>query len=62
MGTTAVLKIREFSNPESVISPVLQVSTDTKALTLVEIMKMFEQRMIHEETNCNSSENHVGHL
>ncbi|WP_432703212.1 hypothetical protein [Lysinibacillus sphaericus] len=62
MGTTAVLKINEFFNSESVISPVLYVSPNTKALTLVEIMEMFEQRMVHEETNCNSSENHVMHL
>jgi len=62
LGTTAVLKIHEFSNSNSVISPVLHVSPNTKALTLVEVMEMFEQRMVHEETNCNFSENHVMHL
>lgn len=62
MGTSATLKILEHANPESVIAPVLHVSEDSKALSLNEVIKMFEHRMIHEETNCNSSENHVMHL
>ncbi|MED2974244.1 hypothetical protein P4361_18605 [Fictibacillus sp. B-59209] len=62
MGQSAVLTIKDFSNVESVITPVLLVSEERKALDLAEVVEMYETRFQHEKICCNSSADAFDHL
>ncbi|MEB6550947.1 hypothetical protein MXL46_17965 [Heyndrickxia sporothermodurans] len=62
MGQSAVLKIKDFSDTNSVIQPILMVSEEREALRLSEVVEMFEQRFQHEKHCCNSSSEPIEHL
>lgn len=62
MGQFAVINIIDFSNPESVIQPVLTLAKETTAPTLSQINEMISERFQHEDYFATSTCDLMGHI